>query len=79
MVHAVRIKDGTATYSNRFVETSKLKQEKKAGGQVFASVSAMFRELSDKFTYVFVHNQLPMIMLCYLCCAQVRVSAICLS
>ncbi|KAF5830496.1 carotenoid oxygenase [Dunaliella salina] len=37
MVHAVRIKDGTATYCNRYVETSKLKQEKKAGKPVFAA------------------------------------------
>jgi len=39
MVHAVRIKDGKATYCNRYVETSKLKQERQAGGPVFAAVS----------------------------------------
>eukprot|EP00983_Pelagomonas_calceolata_P030788 966927-Pelagomonas_calceolata.AAC.3 len=37
MVHSVRIKDGTATYCNRYVETSRLKQEKKAGKPVFAA------------------------------------------
>lgn len=31
MLHACRIKDGKASYCNRYVETSKLKQEKKAG------------------------------------------------
>jgi hypothetical protein len=37
MVHAVRVKDGNATYCNRFVQTSKLEQEKKAGKPIFAA------------------------------------------
>ncbi|GAB4814752.1 hypothetical protein N2152v2_001798 [Parachlorella kessleri] len=35
MVHAVRIKDGKASYCNRFVETARLHQERKAGYGVF--------------------------------------------
>ncbi len=31
MLHAVRIKAGKASYSNAYVQTSLLKQEKKAG------------------------------------------------
>ena len=30
-VHSVRIKDGSAAYCNRFVETAMLAQEQKAG------------------------------------------------
>ena len=31
MVHSVRIKDGSAAYSNRYVDTARLRQEKAAG------------------------------------------------
>jgi hypothetical protein len=39
MLHACLIKDGKASYCNRYVETSKLKQEQKAGR--WASCSAL--------------------------------------
>jgi carotenoid cleavage dioxygenase-like enzyme len=39
MLHAVRIKDGKAAFSNAYVQTSKLKQEKKAGRPLFLTVS----------------------------------------
>eukprot|EP00884_Botryococcus_braunii_P012266 jgi/Botrbrau1/2103/Bobra.0093s0011.1 len=35
MVHAVRIKDGEASYANRFVKTSRLHQERAAGFPLF--------------------------------------------
>lgn len=38
MLHAVRIKDGKAAYSNAYVQTSKFKQEKKAGRPLFFTV-----------------------------------------
>lgn len=40
MVHACRIKDGKVSYCNRFVQTSKLAQEKKVGKPIFAKVRA---------------------------------------
>jgi carotenoid cleavage dioxygenase len=36
MVHATRIKDGKASYCNHFVQTHKLKEEKKAGFPIYA-------------------------------------------
>lgn len=38
MVHAVRIKDGKASFCNRYVQTSKLRQEQRAGKPIFAKV-----------------------------------------
>ncbi len=38
MTHAVRIKNGKASYGNRFIETERLKQEKKAGFPLFDKV-----------------------------------------
>ena len=40
MLHAVRIKDGKAAYSNAYVQTSKYKQEKKAGRPLFFTVTS---------------------------------------
>ena len=39
MLHAVRIKDGKAAYSNAYVQTSRFKQERKAGRPLFFRVS----------------------------------------
>jgi carotenoid cleavage dioxygenase len=38
MLHAVRIKDGSASYCNHWVRTSRLAQEKEAGWPLFAKV-----------------------------------------
>lgn len=38
MVHGVRIKDGRASYHNRFVQTSRFKQEKMLGHASFMKV-----------------------------------------
>jgi carotenoid cleavage dioxygenase-like enzyme len=38
MVHAVRIKDGKASYVNRYVDTARLRQEKEAGYPQFIKV-----------------------------------------
>ncbi|KAI3953335.1 hypothetical protein MKW98_006815 [Papaver atlanticum] len=38
MVHALRIKDGKATYASRYVRTSRLKQEEYFGGAKFVKV-----------------------------------------
>lgn len=38
MLHAVRIKDGKAAYSNAYVQTSRWKQQKKAGRPLFPTV-----------------------------------------
>jgi len=38
MLHAVRIKDGKAAYSNAYVQTSRWKQQKKAGRPLFLTV-----------------------------------------
>lgn len=40
MLHAVRIKGGKAAYSNAYVQTSKYKQEKKAGRPLFFTVTS---------------------------------------
>ncbi len=45
MLHAVRIKDGKASYSNAYVQTSKYKQEKKAGRPLFFTVTSNRRFL----------------------------------
>ena len=39
MLHAVRIKDGKAAYSNAYVQTSRFKQERKAGRPLIFRVS----------------------------------------
>ncbi|VAI11975.1 unnamed protein product [Triticum turgidum subsp. durum] len=39
MIHAMRIKDGKATYVSRYVKTSRLKQEEYFGGAKFMKVS----------------------------------------
>jgi hypothetical protein len=39
MIHALRMKSGKAYYSNQWVETSRLKQERKAGHPLFPKVS----------------------------------------
>ncbi|EIE21342.1 carotenoid cleavage dioxygenase 1B [Coccomyxa subellipsoidea C-169] len=51
MLHAVRIKDGKASYSNAYVQTSKYKQEKKAGRPLFFTLGAMER-LSGVLIYM---------------------------
>ena len=38
MVHSVRVKDGKAAYCNRYVETSVLSQEQKAGRPLLGKV-----------------------------------------
>ncbi len=38
MLHAVRIKDGKASFSNTYVQTSRLKQERRAGHPLFMTV-----------------------------------------
>lgn len=41
MLHTVRLKGGVASYSNRWVETSRLKQERKAGRPMFPKLGDM--------------------------------------
>ncbi|CAL8463206.1 g2740 [Coccomyxa elongata] len=41
MLHAVRIKDGKAAYSNAYVQTSRFKQEKKAGRPLIFRLGVM--------------------------------------
>ena len=41
MIHAMRIKDGKATYVSRYVKTSRLKQEEYFGGAKFMKVSLL--------------------------------------
>lgn len=48
MLHAVRIKDGKAAYSNAYVQTSRFNQEKKAG-----------RPLRLRVTTIRLHTQQP--------------------
>ncbi len=38
MVHAVRIKDGAVTYTNKFVQTQRFMKEKKLGYPAYAKV-----------------------------------------
>jgi carotenoid cleavage dioxygenase-like enzyme len=38
MVHATRIKDGVASFCNHFVDTHKLREEKRAGFPIYAKV-----------------------------------------
>lgn len=38
MTHTVRIKDGRASYNNRYVETNRLQAEKKAGFPIYQKV-----------------------------------------
>jgi carotenoid 9,10(9',10')-cleavage dioxygenase 1 len=38
MTHAVRIKDGKASYNNRYVETHRLQAEKAAGFPLYEKV-----------------------------------------
>jgi carotenoid cleavage dioxygenase-like enzyme len=38
MVHATRIKDGVASFCNAFVDTHKLREEKRAGFPIYAKV-----------------------------------------
>jgi carotenoid 9,10(9',10')-cleavage dioxygenase 1 len=38
MIHAMRIKDGKATYVSRYVKTARLKQEEYFGGAKFMKV-----------------------------------------
>ena len=38
MVHVCRLKDGKVSYSNRWVETSRLQQEEQAGKPLFGKV-----------------------------------------
>ena len=45
MVHCVRIKDGSAAYCNRYVETSVLAQEQKAGRPLLGKVRRLFQDL----------------------------------
>ena len=40
MVHATRIKDGVASYSNHLVRTHKLKEEQRAGFPIYAKVGS---------------------------------------
>jgi carotenoid 9,10(9',10')-cleavage dioxygenase 1 len=39
MIHAMRIKDGKATYVSRYVKTARFKQEEYFGGAKFMKVS----------------------------------------
>lgn len=39
MVHACRIKDGKVSYSNRLVQTNRLKRERKLGFPVYQRVT----------------------------------------
>lgn len=41
MIHAMRIKDGKATYVSRYVKTSRLKQEEYFGGAKFMKVTSI--------------------------------------
>jgi hypothetical protein len=41
-VHAVRIKDGKASYANRFVQTSRLRQERAAGWPLFLKFGDLY-------------------------------------
>ena len=52
MVHAVRLKNGKVSYSNRWVETSRLQQERDAGKPLFGKVStpALPHQASAKST-----------------------------
>jgi carotenoid cleavage dioxygenase len=40
MIHAMRIKDGKATYVSRYVKTARLKQEEYFGGAKFMKVKS---------------------------------------
>jgi len=41
MIHAMRIKDGKATYVSRYVKTARLKQEEYLGGAKFMKVKLL--------------------------------------
>lgn len=41
MIHAMRIKDGKATYVSRYVKTARLKQEEYFGGAKFMKVNLL--------------------------------------
>lgn len=41
MIHAMRIKDGKATYVSRYVKTARLKQEEYFGGAKFMKVKLL--------------------------------------
>lgn len=40
MIHAVRIKDGKASYANRYVHTKKLETERRFGHSMYLKVRA---------------------------------------
>ncbi len=48
MVHIVRIKDGQASYCNRFVDTARLRQERAAGFPIFSKVTFGFSLVSGE-------------------------------
>lgn len=54
MIHALRIKDGKATYVSRYVKTSRLKQEEYFGGAKFMKIG----DLKGLFGLFMVHMQL---------------------
>lgn len=48
MLHACRIKNGKVSYSNSFVQTDKLKFEKKNKGPFFLKVSLPLKSTSEE-------------------------------